>query len=225
MRLAEATAAQEAHVIKLYGFPLSNYFNMVKAALLEKGIPFEVVLTRPSQEGEYLSRSPMGKVPCIETDAGFLSETQVILEYLEAVQPEPALLPEAPFERAKVRELVHALELYIELPARMCYPAAFFGAPANSRIQQQTQESLVKGVRAIRQLARFDPFIAGECLSLADLVALYSLPIADRVARTLWQGKVLEELPGAAAWLERMNERPAMKQIREDQRASLPPGV
>ena len=54
-------------MLKLYGFPVSNYFNMVKIALLEKQIEFEEVLVYPNQEHDYLSKSPMGKVPCIET--------------------------------------------------------------------------------------------------------------------------------------------------------------
>ena len=53
--------------IKLYGMPLSNYYNIVKAVLIEKGILFEEVLVKPNQEAEYLAKSPMGKVPCIET--------------------------------------------------------------------------------------------------------------------------------------------------------------
>ena len=30
-------------MLKLYGFSVSNYYNMVKLALLEKGLPFEEV--------------------------------------------------------------------------------------------------------------------------------------------------------------------------------------
>ena len=30
-------------MLKLYGFPLSNYYNMVKIALIEKGVDFEEV--------------------------------------------------------------------------------------------------------------------------------------------------------------------------------------
>lgn len=50
-------------MLKLHGFSISNYYNMEKIALLEKGIEFEEVDTRPSQEDDYLSMSPMGKVP------------------------------------------------------------------------------------------------------------------------------------------------------------------
>ena len=93
-------------MIKLYGAPLSNYYNMVKVALLEKGLAFEEVLTPPSQDAGYLAKSPMGKIPCIETPDGFLAESIAILEYLEAVAPSPSLLPSNAFEQAKVRALL-----------------------------------------------------------------------------------------------------------------------
>ena len=48
--------------MKLYGMPLSNYFNMVKHALLEKGIDFEIVPTPPGRDPEFLAKSPMGKI-------------------------------------------------------------------------------------------------------------------------------------------------------------------
>jgi glutathione S-transferase len=207
-------------MLELHGFPMSNYFNVVKAALLEKGLEFKYVPARPSQEGEYLARSPMGKVPCIRTDAGWLSETQVILEFLEEVQPQPALLPRGAYERAKVRELLRELELYIELPARTCYPQAFFGTPVSDDIRSAARTSLTRGVRAVRHLARFSPFIAGPELSQADLFGMYSLPIAARVAKTVFEWDLLADLPGAAEWIKTMNERPSMQQIRADQRAA-----
>lgn len=206
-------------MLQLHGFPLSNYFNMVKAALLEKGIAFEHVSTRPSQDAAYLSKSPMGKVPCIGTEQGFLSETQVICQYLEELQPEPALLPQSAFERAKVRELMHELELYIELPARTCYGQVFFNAQVSEEVRSSARAQLTRGVGAVRRSARFAPFIAGPQLSFADLIGIYSLPIADRVAKTIWGWDLLAELPGAAEWVKSMNERPAMQKIRADQRA------
>jgi len=209
-------------VIKLYGFPISNYFNMVKAALLEKDVPFETVLVRPSQDPDYRAKSPMGKVPCLETSDGkFLSETQVLLEYLEELHPSPTLLPGDAFQRARIRELMHELELYIELPARTCYPAAFFGGQVADAVKEQARVAVSRGVQAIGQRVRFSPFIAGDQLSLADLVAIYTLPIADRAAQAVWQGQVLDELPGAAEWFKTMNQRPAMRKIAEDRSAAI----
>ena len=45
-------------MFKLYGFCVSNYYNMVKLALLEKGLPFEEVMFVPTQTPESLAISP-----------------------------------------------------------------------------------------------------------------------------------------------------------------------
>ena len=71
--------------IKLYGMPLSNYYNMVKTVLLEKGMDFEEVLILPNQESDFLGKSPMGKVPAMETEQGFLTETGVMIDYLDSL--------------------------------------------------------------------------------------------------------------------------------------------
>ena len=75
-------------MITLCGFAISNYYNIVKHALLEKDIAFteEHVLTR-SKEEAVLSASPLGKVPFIKTTQGALCESAVILDYLEDQYP------------------------------------------------------------------------------------------------------------------------------------------
>src|SRR5690606_17417504 len=105
-------------MLRLHGFAVSNYFNMAKLALLEKGVDFEINTVRGSQDAEFLAKSPRGKVPVLETEQGFISETNVILEYIEDTQGGKALLPSDPFARATVRALTKEIELYIELPAR-----------------------------------------------------------------------------------------------------------
>ena len=50
-------------MLKLHGFAVSNYFNMVKLALLEKGLDFEVKVVHGSQDPDFLAISPRGKVP------------------------------------------------------------------------------------------------------------------------------------------------------------------
>ena len=51
-------------MLKLHGFPSSNYYNIPKLALLEKGIEFEEVLcfvgAGEEYKPDYLNKSPMG---------------------------------------------------------------------------------------------------------------------------------------------------------------------
>lgn len=78
-------------MITLHGFAVSNYYNKVKLALLEKGIDFREEWVLPSQEESELRRSPLGKIPFIETEQGLVSESQAIVEYLEDAYPEQPL--------------------------------------------------------------------------------------------------------------------------------------
>ena len=51
----------------------------------------EVVHVHGSQSEDFLSISPRGKVPVLETPDGFISETSVILDYLETCGGTPLL--------------------------------------------------------------------------------------------------------------------------------------
>ncbi|MBC7212783.1 MAG: glutathione S-transferase, partial [Pseudomonas sp.] len=132
-------------MLKLHGFAVSNYYNMVKLALLEKGVPFEEVPFFGGQLPQALAVSPRGKVPVLETEHGFISETGVILDYIEQTQPGKALLPADAFGQAKVRELLREIELYIELPARTCYAEAFFGTAVEPLIKERARADLLAG--------------------------------------------------------------------------------
>jgi len=114
-------------MLKLCGFAVSNYYNKVKFALLEKGVEFQEELVWTDRSPELLARSPLGKVPFFETEKGTICESQVMMEYVEAAYPQKPLLPADPFAAAKVRELVTFMELHLELVARELYAEAFFG--------------------------------------------------------------------------------------------------
>ncbi|RRJ83615.1 glutathione S-transferase family protein [Aestuariirhabdus litorea] len=208
-------------MLKLYGFNVSNYYNMVKQALLEKGVPFEEIKVYPNQEESYLEISPMGKVPCLLTEQGPLTETSVILDYLEESQPGEPLYPAQAYARAKVRELIHELVLYIELPARRCFGEVFFGGTTSAETKAEVEATLLKGVSALRRRSQFSPFIAGESFSYADIVFLHSFDLANQVAERLFQRNLFDELPGAQALMARLAERPMSQRVAVEMRAGM----
>lgn len=93
-------------MISLCGFGVSNYYNKLKLVMLEKNIPFEEKLVYPWEREQFRNSSPMGKIPFIVMEHGGLSESQVILEYLEDSYLAVPLYPASPFERARCRELI-----------------------------------------------------------------------------------------------------------------------
>ncbi|MFT4632719.1 MAG: glutathione S-transferase [Candidatus Pseudothioglobus sp.] len=213
------TPPQDFIVLKLHGFTVSNYFNMVKMALIEKGIDFEFVDVRPNQEGNFLAKSPMGKVPCLETDDGFISETNVIFEYLEDLGQGVALLPASAYEKAKVRELVKEIELYIELPARTCFAEAFFGGTVSDEVKEKAKANLVKGIEALQRNGKFTPYVAGDSFTYADIMFMYSVNLAGAASKRVLGMNLLENFPQMKELMTLIGGRESAKKIAADQKA------
>lgn len=208
-------------MLKICGFRVSNYHNKVLISLYEKGIAFEEDCNiRPSQDPAYLALSPMGKVPYAEIDGERVCESEVILEYLEDKYPEKPLLPQDPLARAKVRELVTVIELHLELVARRLYGAAFFGGTISDGAKGAVEKDLAKGVRAFTALAKFDPFVAGKALSLADCAAAVHLPLVSLSTKIVCGRDFLADLPQVKPYLKMLNERPAFARVAADRKAA-----
>ncbi|HNJ83689.1 MAG TPA: glutathione S-transferase [Piscinibacter sp.] len=208
-------------MITLCGMCLSNYYNKVKMVLLEKGIPFEEEFVRTgSKEEAVLSCSPLAKVPFIRTAQGSLCESQAIVDYLEALQPEPRLLPADPWAAAKVRELTTFVDLHLELAARELYGKAFFGGDISEANAERVRKLLTKNIAAFKRLAKFSPYLAGDSFTQADCAAFVSLPLVGLASRIV----LGEDLLAAAgvdwkAYVKVVGERPSAQRINADRKA------
>jgi len=209
-------------MLKLHGFSVSNYFNMVHLALLEKGLEFETVTVYPDNSPGFLAHSPRGKVPFLQTDEGYINETSAILDYLEESQGGRALLPAAPFARAQVRTLMREIELYIELPARLCFAEAFFGGTVPQDIKTKAEVELRAGFATLKRHARFAPYVAGDSFTLADIYFFYSVGLATQVAQKVFQFDALEDMPKARALLQQLGENPHVQEIAAERERGMP---
>lgn len=84
------------------------YCARVRIALAEKGIEHEVTQVDLADRPEWLLElnPPYGRVPVLDG----LPESEVIMELLEEIHPEPALLPADPAARARARLQVHRFD-------------------------------------------------------------------------------------------------------------------
>ncbi len=210
--------------IALCGFPVSNYYNKVKLALLEKGLPFteELVMTKSTEEN-VLAASPLGKIPFIRTPQGGLCESQVILEYLEALQPVPALLPADVFAAAKVRELCTFIDLHLELVVRDLYPQAFFGGTVSEGSLARVKKQLEKNIPAFLKLAKFSPMVAGgEQFTMADCAAWVNLPLVGMATKAVLGEDMLIAMGcDYKPYIKMIGERPAAQKVTADRKAAV----
>ena len=205
-------------MLTLCGFAASNYYNKVKFALLEKGVPFEEELVWVGKTDP--AASPIGKVPYIKTAQGPLCESAVIMEYIEQQYPQNPLLPADPFAAAKVRELVTFLELHLELVARNLYPEAFFGGKVSDGAKEKTGAQLEKNIAAFAALAKFAPYVAGDTMTLADCAAVVHLPLVSGATKLIYGRDFLADLP-VRDYMKFMGERASLQQVNADRKANM----
>ena len=204
-------------MLTLCGFSASNYYNKVKLALFEKGVPFQEQLAWVGQTD--LAASPLGKVPYLLTPKGPLCDSVLFADYIEVAYPTPALVPAQAFAAAKVRELITFMELHLELVARNLYPQAFFGGTVSEAAREKVGIQLEKNIAAFAKLASFAPYVAGDSFSMADCAAIVHLPLVSSATKAIYGRDYLAELP-VRDYLARMAERPHVQRINADRKTS-----
>lgn len=208
-------------MIVLCGFPLSNYYNKVKLALLEKGVPFTEERVGAGGKAEStLAASPLGKVPFLRTPQGPLCESQVIVDWLEAAHPQPPLVPADPYAAAKVRELATFIDLHLELVARELYAQAFFGGSVSDDTKARVRKLLDKNIPGFKRLAKFTPYVAGDSFTVADCSAWTNLPLVGMSTKAVL-GEDLLAAHGVdwKSYARFIGERPSAQKVAADRKA------
>ncbi len=97
--------------MKLYDYYRSSSSYRVRIALNLKHIGYEAIPVHLiNHDGEqhqsaYLELNPQGLVPTLDENGHILSQSLSIIEYLDEINPSPALLPPTPLGRAHVRSI------------------------------------------------------------------------------------------------------------------------
>jgi maleylpyruvate isomerase len=101
--------------MKLYTYFRSSAAYRVRIALNLKGLPYEAVPVHLVKGGgeqlkdDYRAINPSALVPSLQDEGATITQSMAILEYLEETHPAVPLLPSAPLERARVRELAQMI--------------------------------------------------------------------------------------------------------------------
>jgi maleylacetoacetate isomerase/maleylpyruvate isomerase len=167
-------------MLKLYTYFRSSAAYRVRIALNLKGLPWEAVPVHLVRDGgqqnqaAYRTKSPLGTVPALETDAGVFTQSLAIIEYLDETHPPPALLPASAEGRARVRAIAQTIACDIH-PVNnlrvLNYLAREFGATQEQK-DAWYRHWVNDGLLAVEKLLAGDPrtgtFCHGEKPGLAD---------------------------------------------------------
>lgn len=204
----------------VHTIPGSPFGRSVLMALEEKAAPYRVqnLGVGDQHAPEHLKLHPFGRIPVLEHGDFRLYETQAILRYIDAVVPGAPLQPADPRAAARMDQIIGVNDWYLfpDVAAaivfqRLVGPILLGATPDEAAIAA----AMPKARTCIGELNRLlgeQPFLAGDMLTLADLMVA---PQLAYLAQTP-EGRDLLGGTRLAAWLARMIERPSMQ-------ATLPP--
>ena len=89
--------------IRLHSRYQNSAGERVRIVLNLKGIAYDYVVAPAVGSAAYRSINPQGLLPTLEIDGRFVAQSMAIIELIEELHPEPAMLPADPFERARMR--------------------------------------------------------------------------------------------------------------------------
>jgi len=198
----------------IHGIVGSPFVRAVLLGLEEKGLPWRIEPVRPgaSKSPEHLARHPFGRVPAVEHGDFLFYETQAVLRYIERIQPEPSLIPADPRKAARMDQIMGVNDWYLfaQASAPIGFPkviAPRLGFPADT---SKIADALPRARVCFGELARLlgdQPFLAGDALSLADLMVAPQLSLLTQCEEGQ---ELIAPHPALAAWLQRMEARPSM---------------
>jgi glutathione S-transferase len=160
----------------VYGSSLSPFVRKVLAFAAEKGIEVEL---KPSGLGnkdpEFLEASPFGKMPALRDGDFAISDSSAIVAYMDAVKPEPNLIPTEP--RARARTIwfdEYADTILFACGGKMFFnrivAPRFLGTPGDEEIAARAQcDELPPLLDYLERVIPESGFLVEDRLTLADI--------------------------------------------------------
>ncbi len=200
--------------MKLIGSRTSPYVRKVRIVLAEKAIDYQFVEDDVWGGTPQIGRfNPLGKVPCLVLDdGGSVFDSRVIVEYLDALAPQPRLLPEPPRARADVRTIEALADGIMDaaVAARLeqSWPGRAAGERSAAWVQRQVRK-IDAAMDALEQRLADGPWLSGASMSLADIAVVVALEyVSYRLAEHAWR----DAHPRLVELCRRVGARPALRE-------------
>jgi len=195
----------------VHGSSLSPFVRKVLVFAAEKGIEIE---TRPTGLGpktpEFLEMSPFGKIPAFEDGDYKLCDSSAIVQYMEALQPEPSLIP----TEARARGRTIWFDEYADTIMFAAYGPVFFnrvvaplvGMPGDmAAADKALAEAVPPVLDYLEQVIPASGYLVEDRLTLADIAVCSPLVNGRHAGVELDPAKY----PNTSAYFAEISSRPS----------------
>lgn len=181
--------------------------------LEEVGAPYELTLMswEEGSSEQHRARHPLGRVPVLEDDEGFVFESTAICLHLADLYPQAGLLPPL-----GTHERALAYQWSCFAPAELepsLIEAAIFRESDPDR-SAKARERFVAAADAVAQALAGGEYLVGGRFGVADVLVATALSIPERA------GFPKDVSGDLKAYVARLRERPAYQRAREREAAA-----
>ena len=180
----------------------------VRWALEEAGAEYDfAVMTQEEGKSEaHKQRHPLGRVPVLETDDGYLFESAALCLHVADLHPGANLIPPpGTYERGLVYQWTVFAMSELEPALIRAYTAARDGDAERTK---STQERLANVFAVLERALAGHNYVTGDDFTIADVVL-------GGVLHTTRRFEFLPDSPNVNAYLERLDARPAKQRAYE----------
>lgn len=202
--------------LRLYRIPFSTNVERIALALAHKGVPVEYVDADPDDRTAIVEVSGQELVPVLVDGDRVVSDSPVILEYLEERFPDPPLYPEDGARRAELRVFVEWFNRVWKLPPNLIFVEETKPVPDRARIVE-LERRIAGALPLFESLLSEREFLFGDELTAADVTAFPFLKYAliwdegddQRFHEILRDAMALDDrYPRLEAWIRRIDALP-----------------
>lgn len=207
---------------KVYGAIYSTYVRTVLLTLDEKTVPYELasvdVFATGGPPSEYLEIHPFGRIPAFEHDGFRMYEAIPIARYVDETFGGARLQPSDTRERARMNQIIGILDSYAyrTLVWDIYVERSSKHPPGRVADEQRIAAALPRAricLNALADLMGNRKWLAGECISLADL---HAVPIFDYFLRTAEGQELAASFPALMRWWNQIGQRRSVRATKSD---------
>jgi glutathione S-transferase len=202
---------------ELFWISGSPYSWRVQLALEYKGLPYASRrMDSAKQENRapaFLELNPRGQVPVLRTGNVTLYESVAIIAFLDRAHPAVPLFGQTAHEHGRIWQRISEFENYARdlLDVEIVRPLLRAYAKDDPEAMRASAVRVCNALGWMEQALSIAPYLAGDAITAADIVALPNIQMLRRVAarpEAIGMELGLEDLgarlPGLGAWLSRM---------------------
>ena len=159
---------------------------------------------------EFRKKSPLGKVPVLETAQGSIFESNAIARYVARLRPDAELLGTTFFESGQVDSWIDFSAHELELPATLWYYPVLGNAPFNAAVNAKAKADFSRGLEVLENHLSDKTYLVGDKITLADITVASTLVYPFKfVADAAFRGS----FPNVIRWFTTLVNQPQFEAV------------